>query len=76
MIDPEGMTPVYVQVADIIAARIERGELVPNRPIPSETAMQQEFAIARGTARKAVELLRGRGLVVTVAGRGTFVAKG
>lgn len=73
MIDHEGITPVYMQVADIIAARIERGELVPNRPIPSETAMQQEFGIARGTARKAVDLLRERGLVVTVAGRGTFV---
>jgi GntR family transcriptional regulator len=73
MIDPEGMTPVYVQVADVIAARIERGELVPNRPIPSEATMQQEFGIARGTARKAVDLLRERGLVVTVAGRGTFV---
>lgn len=73
MIDPEGMKPVYVQVADIIASRIERGELVPNRPIPSESAMQQEFGIARGTARKAVDLLRKRGLVVTVPGRGTFV---
>ena len=73
MIDPEGMTPLYVQVADVIAARIERGELVPNRPIPSETAMVQEFGIARGTARKAVELLRDRGLVATIPGRGTFV---
>ncbi|GAA3350017.1 hypothetical protein GCM10020358_74340 [Amorphoplanes nipponensis] len=73
MIDPEGMKPVYVQVADVIAARIGRGELAPNRPIPSETAMVQEFGIARGTARRAVELLRERGLVATVPGRGTFV---
>ena len=73
MIDPEGMTPVYVQVADLVAARIDRGDLVPNRPIPSETAMVQEFGIARGTARRAVELLRERGLVATIPGRGTFV---
>jgi GntR family transcriptional regulator len=73
MIDPEGMQPVYVQVADVIAARIADGDLVPNRPIPSETAMVQEFGIARGTARRAVELLRERGLVATVPGRGTFV---
>jgi GntR family transcriptional regulator len=57
----------------VIAARIKRGELVPNRPIPSETAMVQEFGIARGTARRAVELLRERGLVATIPGRGTFV---
>lgn len=73
MIDPEGMQPVYVQVADVIAARIAHGDLVPNRPIPSETAMVQEFGIARGTARRAVELLRERGLVATIPGRGTFV---
>ncbi|MFF5082320.1 GntR family transcriptional regulator [Actinoplanes sp. NPDC000266] len=47
--------------------------LIPNRPIPSETALVQEFGIARGTARHAVELLRERGLVATIPGRGTFV---
>lgn len=73
VIDKDGPTPVYVQVADVIAGRIERGELPPNRPIPSEKAIQQEFEVARGTARRAVDLLRERGLVVTVPQRGTFV---
>ncbi|WP_432981591.1 GntR family transcriptional regulator [Dactylosporangium sp. CA-233914] len=74
MVDPDGPTPVYVQIADIIQQRIEAGELLPNRPIPSELALQQEFGVARGTARRAVELLRDRGLVFTVPQRGTFVA--
>ena len=73
MIDHEGMTPLYIQVADAIEARIVSGELVPNRPIPSENALTQEYGVARGTARKAVDVLRERGLVVTVTGRGTFV---
>lgn len=76
MIDHEGMTPVYQQVADLLAARIERGELQPNRPIPSEVTLMQEFGIARGTVRHAVSLLRERGLVATVHGRGTFVLPG
>ncbi|MFG2043369.1 GntR family transcriptional regulator [Dactylosporangium sp. NPDC048998] len=75
MVDPDGPTPVYVQIADIIQQRIEAGELQPNRPIPSELALQQEFGVARGTARHAVELLRERGLVFTVPQRGTFVAE-
>jgi GntR family transcriptional regulator len=73
MIDREGMTPLYVQVADDIQARIKRKEILPNRPIPSEPRIVQEYGVARGTARKAIEVLRERGLVETVPGRGTFV---
>ncbi|SFO14271.1 regulatory protein, gntR family [Actinomadura madurae] len=72
-IDHEGPRPVYVQVADIIAARIDAGDLQPDRPIPSEARMAEEFGVARLTARRAVRELRDRGLVVTVPGRGTFV---
>jgi GntR family transcriptional regulator len=72
-IDPLGPTPVYQQLATILRARIESGDLAPNRPIPSETALQQEHGVARGTARRAIALLRDEGLVVTVKGRGTFV---
>ncbi|XVV15299.1 GntR family transcriptional regulator [Actinoplanes sp. CA-131856] len=75
MIDFDGPTPLYIQIADVIEARIRSGELLPDRPIPSENQMVQEFGVARGTARKALELLRERGLVVTVVGRGTFVAR-
>lgn len=75
MVDPLNPTPLYVQVADVIAGRIERGELEPGQPIPSELAIQQEFGVARGTARQAVKVLRDRGLVVTIPQRGTYVAQ-
>ncbi len=73
LIDPEGATPVYRQVADVLRRRIASGELRPNRPVPSETQLEAEFEIARGTARKAIAVLRADGLVVTIPGRGTFV---
>ena len=72
-VDPQSATPVYVQVADILRARIESGQLLPDRPVPSESQLEQEFGIARGTARKAIALLREQGLVVTVKGRGSYV---
>jgi GntR family transcriptional regulator len=72
-VDPQSATPVYVQVADILRARIESGQLLPDRPVPSETQLQQEFGVARGTARKAIAVLREQGLVVTVMGRGSYV---
>jgi GntR family transcriptional regulator len=75
-VDPQSATPVYVQVAEILRSRIESGELLPDRPVPSESQLQQELGIARGTARKAIVLLREQGLVVTVRGRGSYVTPG
>jgi GntR family transcriptional regulator len=73
MIDPDGPVPVYVQIADVIAGRIKSGVYPAGRRIPSETALRQEFDVARETARHAVAELRERGLVHTVPQRGTFV---
>jgi len=75
-VDPDSATPIYVQVAGILRSRIEAGQLLPDRPVPSETQLQQEFGVARGTARKAIALLRDQGLVVTVKGRGSYVNPG
>jgi GntR family transcriptional regulator len=72
-IDPLGEIPVYVQLAGILRERIRAGELAPNRPLPSLTALVQEYEVARGTAAKAVRLLVGEGLVRIVPGKGAFV---
>ena len=72
-VDLDGPDPIYRQIAAVIAARIEAGEYVPNRPIPSEAALCDEFAVSRKTAREAVRALREDGLVRTVRGKGTYV---
>lgn len=66
--------PVYVQVAEFLRRRIERGQLGPNDQLPSESEIQGQFGVGRATARHAVRLLRDQGLVYTVIHRGTFVA--
>ena len=71
--DPLAPVPRYRQIAAILRERIESGELEPDRPIPSEVQIQQEFGVARETARHAVALLRDEGRVVTVPGMGTYV---
>jgi len=73
--DPLGAVPRYLQIARILRARIESGALEPDRPIPSEKAVEQEFGVARQTARHAVALLREWGLVQTVPGLGTYVIR-
>jgi len=73
MVDPDAPTPPYRQVAAILAERIRSGDLVAGRRVPSEKTLQQEYGIARGTARKVVAVLRDQGMVYTVPGRGTYV---
>ncbi|MFG2010026.1 GntR family transcriptional regulator [Micromonospora sp. NPDC048868] len=73
MIDPMSPTPLYVQLADLLGKRIEEGDLKARQPLPSESTLQQEYGLARGTVRQAIALLRERGLVVTLPQRGTFV---
>lgn len=75
-IDPYGSKPVYLQLADILAAKIAAGELKPDRPVPGERRMAEEYGIAHLTVRRAMRELRERGLVVTVQGKGTYVAPG
>jgi GntR family transcriptional regulator len=66
-------TPLYTQLADILREMITSGELQPRSLLPSESYLQQEQGIARGTVRTAIGILRDEGLVVTISGRGTFV---
>lgn len=73
-VDHDADTPVYQQIAHIIKARIDAGELLPRRPIPSEAQMVQEFGVARETARRAVAFMRAQGWVYTVPQRGTYVS--
>ncbi|MGW2530598.1 GntR family transcriptional regulator [Streptomyces sp. NPDC001595] len=68
-------TPLYVQLADVIARKIAAGELAPDRPIPSENHLAEEYGVARLTARRAAQELRERGLIVTVRGKGSFVVE-
>jgi GntR family transcriptional regulator len=74
-IDPDGDVPRYEQLAAILRARIDNGELEPGRRIPSETTLQQEYGVSRITVRHAIELLRTEQLVRTVPGLGTFVRR-
>lgn len=74
-IDPDGPVTPYRQIAGWIRAMIESGEIQPDRPIPSESAIQQETGCAATTVRRAVKLLRDEGIVYTVPGRGSYAAK-
>jgi GntR family transcriptional regulator len=73
--DPGELTHVYVQVADHIAELISSGALAPGAKLPAERDIARQYGVAYETVRRATELLRERGLIVTMIGRGTYVAK-
>ena len=64
---------IYLQVADHIAGRIAAGELQPGARLPAERDMATEYGVAYDTIRRATAVLRERGLITTIVGRGTFV---
>ena len=70
---PKGRRLVWVQVADVIAKRIEDGTYPPEGRLPAETDFVAEFGCSRESARRAIEALRNRGLIETVRGKGSYV---
>jgi DNA-binding GntR family transcriptional regulator len=70
-VDPFGGL-AYLQVADDVTRRIRAGEIT--RRLPGERALADEYRVAYQTARRAIDVLRERGLVATAGTRGTYVA--
>jgi GntR family transcriptional regulator len=75
-LDPLSGTPLYLQLAAVLRAQIESGELGGDRPLPSLDTLRQEYGVARGTAAKAVRLIVAEGLAVVVPGKGVYVLPG
>ena len=70
-VDPFGSEYVYAQVADDIQRRIAAGEITMK--LPSERSVAEEYGVAYTTVRHAMAILRERGVIITVHGRGTYV---
>lgn len=63
----------YRQVADLLREGIESGEFVSGSSLPSEPELASRFGVSRVTINRAVQLLRGEGLVRVLRGRGSVV---
>ncbi|RIQ26886.1 GntR family transcriptional regulator [Jiangella rhizosphaerae] len=71
---PQGHELLYVAIADHIVARIDAGELRPGARLAPERELAVEYGVAYLTVRRAMQELRERGRILTVHGKGTFVA--
>ncbi len=73
MVDPTSDRARYRQIADDLRDAILSGRLPHGARVPSEERLCQEHGVSRTTVRKAIDVLKGEGLVEVRAPRGTFV---
>jgi GntR family transcriptional regulator len=70
-VDQRDPTPLYQQLAAILRDQISSGQITDK--LPSESYLQQQHGVSRGTVRRAIEILTEEGLVYTIGARGTFI---
>ena len=65
------------QVADQVSERIERlivdGVIKVGQALPSERRLMEKMGCSRSALREGLKILRGRGIIETEHGRGSFV---
>lgn len=68
------MIPIYEQLVGQIKGQILSGELPENEALPSVRSLSSSLKISALTVKKAYDKLEEDGFVVTVHGKGTYVA--
>ncbi len=74
LLNKTSMVPIYEQLIDQIKKEIISGELKDDEMLPSVRTLSGELRISSLTVKKAYDKLEEEGFVVTVHGKGTFVA--
>lgn len=74
IINHSSMQPIYEQIVEQIKGMVMRGELGENTPLPSVRGMAKDLKVSALTVKKAYDVLTEEGLIVTVHGKGSFVA--
>lgn len=74
ILNNSSMVPIYEQLMDQIKNEIISGSLAENEILPSVRSLSAELRISALTVKKAYDKLEEEGFVVTVHGKGTYVA--
>ncbi|MEE1100147.1 MAG: GntR family transcriptional regulator [Agathobacter sp.] len=74
ILNNSSMIPIYEQIVDQIKNQIIAGMIIENEALPSVRALSAELKISALTVKKSYDRLEEEGFVITVHGKGTFVA--
>lgn len=75
IINHSSMEPIYEQIVAQIKAEVISGSLPAGEALPSVRTLARELKISALTVKKAYDYLEEEGLVVTVHGKGSFIAQ-
>lgn len=67
--------PIYDQISSQLKAQIIAGTLQPGEALPSIRALAKDLKISVITTKRAYDELEAEGFIITVAGKGCFVAE-
>src|ERR1700677_3566476 len=71
---PAALQPLYLKVKRHILDNIDSGKWCASARVPSENEIVKSFGVSRMTANRALKELRDEGVLVRIAGVGSFVA--
>lgn len=74
IISNSSAVPIYEQIKSSIIEQIMSGELIEGEAIPSIRTLASDIRISVMTIKKAYDELERDGYIVTVQGKGSFVA--
>lgn len=68
------MQPIYDQIVSQIKASIMQGKLKEEDLLPSVRGLAKDLRVSALTVKKAYDALEEQGFIITVHGKGSFVA--
>lgn len=74
IISNSSSVPIYEQIKKTIIAQILSGELEENEMLPSIRKLAKDIRISVMTIKKAYDELEQEGYILTVHGKGSFIA--
>lgn len=75
IINHSSMQPIYEQIVDQIKTAVYGGTLEEGALLPSVRTLSKDLKISALTVKKAYDALEEEGVVVTVHGKGSFIAR-
>jgi DNA-binding transcriptional regulator YhcF (GntR family) len=74
-IDENSRKPKYIQIVDSVTQNISQGNFSMDEKMPSINMLSEEFYLSRDTVEKAYKILKERKVIISVRGKGFYIAR-